>query len=255
MTDGYMIFINKNKIRTRQTDPIVRIKPDSKNDLISSDSILLNEEVNGNIYCLKEVIVDKDGDVTGNIHSKSCIVTGKVNGNILSVDYIDIKNTAIIEGNIKAGSIQIEAGSIINGFISTDKKIKLPAITRKVTEELTERPDNSKDLKEEIPETVKIIPAEKLSEKPDYSNNLKGGIPEFLKNIPAEKPSENPDYSSVLQEEIDTTVSIHLEKEAEASEIIPEPAKISVEPDNKIEVIQESALKKDNTNSSNDSWW
>ena len=145
------------------------IQPDSKNDLISPDSILLNKQIKGNVYCLKDVIVDKSGDVTGNIHSKSCVVNGKVNGNILSVDYIEVTNTAIIEGNIKSGSIQIEAGSIINGFISIDKKIKLPAIIKKIAEELSDRPDNSyatvkhspltkeAEAPEIIPETDKII--------------------------------------------------------------------------------------------------
>ncbi len=198
-------LIKKFKKATLQPSQITSNKSDSKHDLISSDSISINEKVKGNVYCLKEVTVDKEGDVTGNIHSKSCIVNGNVNGNILSVEYLEVKNTAIIEGNIKSGSIQIEAGSMINGFISIDKKIKLPVIIRKMSEELSERLDNSKTyLTEDLYTTIKKSP---------------------------------------------------LIKEAEIPEIIQEAETIIVEPNKKIEVIRESPLKKNNTNSSNDSWW
>src|SRR4051812_16469851 len=111
-------LFNKRKNQNSQRDPVRNPKPNSKNDLISSDPILLNVPVKGNVYCSDQVIVDAEGRVTGQIHSKSCVINGIVKGNILCSESIEVKNTAVIEGNVKAGSIEIEAGSIVNGFIS-----------------------------------------------------------------------------------------------------------------------------------------
>jgi cytoskeletal protein CcmA (bactofilin family) len=136
-------LINKFKKSGSEEYPIISVKHTSKHDLVSSDPILISDQINCNVYCSKEVIVDVTGEVKGNIQSQSCVVNGKVTGDIQSVDYIEVTNTAIIEGNIKSGSVQIEAGSVINGFVSIEKRMRLPDIIKKITGELNGKPVHS----------------------------------------------------------------------------------------------------------------
>ena len=250
MTDFVSNLINKFKKTTPQDDPIIMIKPDNKN-LVSSDSILLNEPENINVYSLKEVKVDKDGDITGDIHSKSCVVNGRVNGNILSVDSIEVKNTAIIEGNIKSGSIQIEAGSIINGFISIEKKIKLPSISATSAETVSNNSLNQTDITEGGYITVKTIPPPVgSSEIKTKSIEVKAEttqVPVEIQNILSEdeiielKTPEITPKISEIKEELIKTSSITSKSVSELAE--------------KAEIPPQTLPKKANTESSSDSWW
>lgn len=248
MTDFVSNLIKKFKKPIPQ-DSVVTIKPSSKN-LVSPDSILLNEHVKVNIYSLKEVIIDKEGVVTGNIHSKSCVVNGKVHGNILSSDYIEVKNTAIIEGNIKSGSIQIEAGSMINGFISIEKKIKLPSIVSEVAAPGTVKSGNIEDPQEGYI-TVKNTPPK--TETPEIkAEPIIVQVPlekpvapvvkaEPVREVPPEPVPASPPKIAADIPEIKATVSAQKENLAQVEK-----------KDNKI---ADNSPKKTDTPDPNDSWW
>jgi len=93
------------------------------NSFISSNSVLLEETLTGDIYSLKEVIIAENASVSGSITSRNCTVKGKVFGNIVSTNYVDIKSTAEVNGNIRTEIIQIAPGSVINGHIHIEEGI------------------------------------------------------------------------------------------------------------------------------------
>ena len=256
MTDFVSNLINKFKKTAPPDDPIIMIKPDNKN-LVSSDSILLNEPARINVYSLKEVKVDKDGDITGDIHSKSCVVNGRVNGNILSVDSIEIKNTAIIEGNIKSGSIQIEAGSIINGFISIEKKIKLPSISATSAETVSNNSLNRADVAEGGYITVKTAQSQPASAKikPEGSEvkktltGIKGQSAQA-----AVKTDKEEAKKETIQIEVPKIGALKPETKEEPANSSPKTPEIIPQPAEK-EENNKSSAKKPATDSSNDSWW
>jgi cytoskeletal protein CcmA (bactofilin family) len=249
MTDFVSNLIKKFKKPIPQ-DSTITIKPNSKN-LVSPDCILLNEHVKVNIYSLKEVNIDKEGVVTGNIHSKSCIVNGKVHGNILSSDYIEVKNTAVIEGNIKSGSIQIEAGSMINGFISIEKKIKLPTIISEVARPDTSKPRNA-DLTHDGYAAVKTTPVKSEIKVAEFQ------VPEPVKQQPkTEVISEiKTEQSYIAKDPVSETVADT--PKAELPEIKPASSEASPKKDQadvKDKKAEVNPPKKVETPSSNDSWW
>lgn len=93
------------------------------NNFISSSSIKVDETLIGNIYSLKEVIVEPVAEISGNITSHFCNISGRVIGDIIAIDYVELKSTAVVEGNIRAKSISIHAGAVINGFIRIEGNI------------------------------------------------------------------------------------------------------------------------------------
>ena len=105
-------------------------------NFISSNSVMLDEPLMGNIYSLKEVMVAETAQIAGNITSRTCIINGEVYGDILSTDYADIKSTAIINGNIRARFISIEPGSVINGSIRIEGEIDERDLIEKVESRL-----------------------------------------------------------------------------------------------------------------------
>lgn len=93
------------------------------NNFISSSSIKLDEMLVGNIYSLKEVIVDPIAEISGNITSHLSNISGKVNGDIIAIDYVEVQSTAVISGNIRAKSLCIKPGAVINGLIHIESDI------------------------------------------------------------------------------------------------------------------------------------
>jgi cytoskeletal protein CcmA (bactofilin family) len=110
---------NNERTVTELHNTITRID----NTYISSNSVLLEEALIGDIYSLQEVIVAEGASVSGNITSKNSTIRGKVVGDIISTDYVDIKSTAEINGSIRTESVQIEPGSLINGHIHIEEGI------------------------------------------------------------------------------------------------------------------------------------
>lgn len=109
-------------------------------NFISSSSIILDENLRGNIYSLKEVIVADTAEISGNITSRTATISGKVYGDITSLDYVDIKRTAVISGHIRASAISIEAGAFINGSVRIEGNIDDRDLLEKVENRL---PSNS----------------------------------------------------------------------------------------------------------------
>ena len=92
-------------------------------NFISTSSIILDEKLIANIYSLKEVTLDSNAEISGNITSRRCEINGKVIGDIISTEFACIKSNAIISGNISAKSLKVEIGSIINGLIRIEGNI------------------------------------------------------------------------------------------------------------------------------------
>lgn len=132
------IFNNKNNQKEIVADfhtTIIRVD----NNFISSSSIKLDETLTGNIYSLKEVIIDQVAEVSGNITSHFCNISGKVIGDIIAIDYVEVKRTAVIDGSIRAKSISIQPGAVINGFIRIEGNIDDRDLIEKIENRLPPR--------------------------------------------------------------------------------------------------------------------
>lgn len=90
----------------------------------SDELIVVDEPLNGNLFCAEKVVIDQHGELTGNITSKTCLVTGQVNGDILALDLLDIKASAVVIGNIQSAKVNIEPGAVINGYITVGEDIE-----------------------------------------------------------------------------------------------------------------------------------
>lgn len=116
-----------NKYKNLHKSPVSTPTLNRDNDWVSSHPVLLEIPIEANIYCNDQVIVNGEGQLKGNIYSKSCVISGNVSGDIHCSEFIELKNQAVISGNIKTAAIKIEPGSVVNGLISIDCKVKLPA--------------------------------------------------------------------------------------------------------------------------------
>ncbi len=181
-------FLNKKDSRQETIadfhTTIIRVD----DNFISSSSIILDENLVGNIYSLKEVIVAGTAEVSGNVTSRTASISGRVYGDIISTEYVEIKSTAVISGNIRANAISIERGAVINGSVRIEGNIDERDLFEKVESRIP-----SHTLKEPafvtyiLPEEATVKePVAKAEMRPSESNKR---APASAKGKPA-KPVE-----------------------------------------------------------------
>lgn len=86
-------------------------------DLLSSNEIHISGKVKGTVKSRETIIIQKNGEVSGDIHGMSIKINGKVNGTIQAERKLFLTSTAVIEGNIYAQMFSIEEGAEFNGEI------------------------------------------------------------------------------------------------------------------------------------------
>lgn len=123
-----MLSIFKKEVAPPLISNIGNLLPDG-NDLLSDDTIVLNEKLSANLFCAGEVLLGCDATLLGNIAAQTCSVSGTVKGNIAATEKLELKSTAVVEGNIQAPALHIEEGAVINGRIAVTQEVASIRIT------------------------------------------------------------------------------------------------------------------------------
>lgn len=178
-----------NKDKSVEKCPVSEPKLNSNNDWITSDPVLVKIPIEGNIYSNDQVIVHDEGQLKGNIYSKSCVVSGNIWGNINCSDFIELKNRAIVYGNIMAGAIEIEHGSVVNGFISIDKELRLPAFSEYSQDNVVKSSINS--------DSAHVMLSNAVNAKDENQLNLTANIQKSVRSSESSTSSVSQKFSAV----------------------------------------------------------
>ena len=162
-----------------------------QNDIIALDDVRVTKSVTGNIYCTKNVIVDKDVQIIGNINCRKCTLEGKVNGNISAFETLEIKVNAVLNGNIMARNLSVSSSAVLNGYIVTinvkdgrqiysDIKIKIDEIKhldieKESTVSEIQNPQNVQNDSEKLNINSKVSKIELQTEEAKPVNNEDNG--------------------------------------------------------------------------------
>lgn len=84
-------------------------------DLAAPEAIRIDGTINGNCTCEKEVVIGKNGQVTGNISAQHVIISGRVEGDITAMGKLELLSTGKILGNITARSLVIDEDACFDG--------------------------------------------------------------------------------------------------------------------------------------------
>ncbi len=102
-------------------DLIIKNSGKIEGDVTSRDLTVLSKEFKGNITCSKNVTIDKEAVIYGDVNAENVTCEGKVNGNVNVSQFLDLKATAVINGNCTLDTIAIEKGGMINGSLKNHK--------------------------------------------------------------------------------------------------------------------------------------
>ena len=83
-------------------------------ELQGSSVIRIEGKIIGNVNVDGGVVLGENGNIEGNVISKSVIIYGTVNGNIRTTQ-LEIKKTGFVNGDITTDTLEIELGAQYNG--------------------------------------------------------------------------------------------------------------------------------------------
>jgi cytoskeletal protein CcmA (bactofilin family) len=162
-------------------------------DMVALDDVCVTQNVTGDIYCAKNIIVCEGVQIIGNIYSRKCTLEGSVTGNISAYEMLEIKANAILSGDINTRKLNVSSNAILNGYINNinlkdgkrihaDIKVKIDKIKHNHKEEepaIPEIPDidNLQDKSEQLDLNPKTVifdpPSERVKQEVPVDNNEK----------------------------------------------------------------------------------
>ena len=92
-------------------------------ELLGGNGIVRIEgEYYGNIKIDGELIVEKAGQIYGNIITGSAYISGSIIGNIKCADLLHIKTTGKIKGDLECEAILMDEGALFMGYSKMNER-------------------------------------------------------------------------------------------------------------------------------------
>lgn len=89
-----------------------------KGDIIASNDIRIDGNIDGNVECEGRVVIGPNGVTNGNIKCQSAEIMGTLQGNITVEETLSLKSTANLNGDVKTSVLVIEPGAKFTGSCS-----------------------------------------------------------------------------------------------------------------------------------------
>lgn len=88
-----------------------------KGDIVSSEEIYVDGEVEGKLELQHGLTVGPNGKVKANIKAREVVISGEVRGNVDVAEKITIHRNGSLIGDLKAAGIVIDDGAYFKGSI------------------------------------------------------------------------------------------------------------------------------------------
>jgi cytoskeletal protein CcmA (bactofilin family) len=103
-------------------------------DLVTEGTVRVEGRIEGTVRAGKSVVIGKEGEVVGDVHTQDAVIGGRVQGTVVAESRLELQATARIEGQISARAqhLVLEEGCRFNGqvqMLGDEGQRALPATT------------------------------------------------------------------------------------------------------------------------------
>jgi cytoskeletal protein CcmA (bactofilin family) len=92
--------------------------------LTCADSLRIDGQVKGEIYCAQKVAIGETGSVHATIEADTVVVAGEVNGDITATRKVTLEKTGRVNGNLCTPGIVIQEGAKLEGRITIGEDVE-----------------------------------------------------------------------------------------------------------------------------------
>lgn len=88
-------------------------------DLVTEGTVRVEGRIEGTVRAGKAVVIGKEGEVIGDVHTQDAVIGGRVQGTVMAESRLELQATARIEGQISARAqhLVLEEGCRFNGQV------------------------------------------------------------------------------------------------------------------------------------------
>ena len=99
-------------------------------DLVTDGTVRIEGQIKGTIRAGKAVVLGKDAEVIGDIHTQDAVVGGRLVGTLVAESRLELQSTCVVEGSIRASAahLKLEEGARFNGQIEMIESAAMPAL-------------------------------------------------------------------------------------------------------------------------------
>lgn len=89
-------------------------------DIETSGVVKIEGTVDGCIRNARQVLLGRQGEITGDIRARDVVLGGRVCGTIYASERVEVQGTASVLGDIQTKSIVVLEGARVNGAVKMD---------------------------------------------------------------------------------------------------------------------------------------
>jgi cytoskeletal protein CcmA (bactofilin family) len=89
-------------------------------DIDTTGVVKVEGTVEGCIRNARQVLLGRQGEITGDIHARDVVLGGRVCGTIYATERVEVQGTASVLGDIQTKSIVVLEGAKVNGAVKMD---------------------------------------------------------------------------------------------------------------------------------------
>lgn len=89
-------------------------------DIETTGVVKVEGTVEGNIRNARQVLLGRQGEITGDIHARDVVLGGRVIGTIYATERVEVQGTASVHGDIQTKSIVVLEGARVNGAVKME---------------------------------------------------------------------------------------------------------------------------------------
>jgi cytoskeletal protein CcmA (bactofilin family) len=93
-----------------------------KGDIMSSDPLHSEGQIEGSLVVKNSVIVGKNGTIKADVTANSLQIHGKIIGDVVATEKVSIERSGSVEGNIRSPKLMISEGAHFKGNIDMSQK-------------------------------------------------------------------------------------------------------------------------------------
>lgn len=96
-------------------------------DIESTGVVKVEGTVEGNIRGARQVLLGRQGQITGDVHARDIVLGGIVTGTVKAVERVEVQGTSAVNGDIFTRTIIVMEGARINGAVRVTDATDDPA--------------------------------------------------------------------------------------------------------------------------------
>ena len=92
-------------------------------DIESNGVIKIEGTVEGCIRGARQVLLGRQGEISGDVYARDVVIGGRVSGNVFASERVEVQGTSAVQGDIHTKSIVVLEGARINGSVKMDDSV------------------------------------------------------------------------------------------------------------------------------------